>query len=119
MKVLVLGSLLWIVLVSGAAWKLNQSRWAHPETLTAVTAANLAVPRAKPAVAQAPGLYFANPFDRSEVFEFPAGTSQAEARAAVAEFLIDRARGRIPHLQHVTRMAEVDRAQTFGMSTAR
>jgi hypothetical protein len=119
MKVLVLGSFVWIVLVSAAAWKLNQSRWAHPETLTTVTAANLDLPQAKPAVARAPSLYFANPFDRSEVFEFPAGTSQAAARAAVAEFLIDRARGRITHLQHVTRMAEVDRAQTFGMRTSR
>lgn len=34
---------------------------------------------------------FANPFDANEVFEFPAGTSEAEARDAVAEVLMDRA----------------------------
>lgn len=34
---------------------------------------------------------FANPFDAKEVFEFPAGTSEAEARDAVAEILMDRA----------------------------
>ena len=33
----------------------------------------------------------ANPFDSSEVFEFPAGTSEADAREAVAGFLIERA----------------------------
>lgn len=33
----------------------------------------------------------ANPFDASEVFEFPAGTSEADAREAVAGFLIERA----------------------------
>jgi hypothetical protein len=32
-----------------------------------------------------------NPFDRHEVFEFPAGTSKAEARDAVAKLLMDRA----------------------------
>jgi hypothetical protein len=34
---------------------------------------------------------FANPFDTNEVFEFPAGTSEAEARDAVAEILMARA----------------------------
>jgi hypothetical protein len=32
-----------------------------------------------------------NPFDRSEVFEFPAGTSRQEARQAVADMLLQRA----------------------------
>jgi hypothetical protein len=36
-------------------------------------------------------LRVANPFDASEVFEFPAGTSEADAREAVAGFLIERA----------------------------
>jgi hypothetical protein len=35
-----------------------------------------------------------NPFDREEVFEFPAGTSEAAARDAVAEMLLTRARER-------------------------
>jgi hypothetical protein len=38
-----------------------------------------------------PPLRFKNPFDSSEVFEFPAGTSNAEARDAVAELLLKRA----------------------------
>jgi hypothetical protein len=33
----------------------------------------------------------ANPFDSSEVFEFPAGTSEADAHEAIAGFLIERA----------------------------
>ena len=37
---------------------------------------------------------FANPFDSSEVFEFPAGTSEDEARESVAEILFERARER-------------------------
>jgi hypothetical protein len=35
-----------------------------------------------------------NPFDASEVFEFPAETSKTEARKAVAELLLQRARDR-------------------------
>jgi hypothetical protein len=36
-------------------------------------------------------LRVANPFDSTEVFEFPAGTSDADARDAVAGFLLERA----------------------------
>jgi hypothetical protein len=41
-----------------------------------------------------PPVRFANPFDRSEIFEFPAGTSRAEARRKVAQLLMERAHGR-------------------------
>ena len=43
----------------------------------------------------------ANPFDRREIFEFPPGTSREYARTKVAEFLLDRARGR--HVRHEQR----------------
>jgi hypothetical protein len=52
-------------------------------------------PADAPAPAGAPVL-FRNPFDRTEVFEFPPGTTQAEARDAVAKALMERARGRGP-----------------------
>ncbi len=39
----------------------------------------------------APPVRFTNPFDKSEVFEFPAGTTRAEARDAVADILMQRA----------------------------
>jgi len=41
-----------------------------------------------------PPVRFSNPFDHTEVFEFPAGTSRSAARAAVAKLLTERARGR-------------------------
>jgi hypothetical protein len=37
-----------------------------------------------------------NPFDRNEVFEFPPGTTEAEARDAVAKVLFERAQSRGP-----------------------
>jgi hypothetical protein len=43
-----------------------------------------------------------NPFDAAEVFEFPPGTSELEARDAVAEMLLQRARDRQSSWQKVT-----------------
>jgi hypothetical protein len=54
-----------------------------------------------PEAVAAPPVKFANPFDRKEVFEFPAGTSRAEARQRVAELLIKRAQERRPALRRV------------------
>lgn len=48
------------------------------------------LPASAPANAGKPVRY-ANPFDPKEVFEFPAGTSEAQARDAVAQVLLDRA----------------------------
>jgi hypothetical protein len=36
-----------------------------------------------------------NPFDPTEVFELPAETTESEARAAVADLLLQRARSRL------------------------
>ena len=44
-----------------------------------------------PALAEQPPVRFANPFDKSEVFEFPAGTTRTQARAVVADLLLQRA----------------------------
>jgi hypothetical protein len=64
-----------------------------------VTAAQLtpavAAPVEQPKVlAKQHAVRFVNPFDATEVFEFPAGTSKSAARAAVAKLLTERARGR-------------------------
>jgi len=50
-------------------------------------------PAAAPVDAQPPVLV-RNPFDRQEVFEFPAGTTPEAAQAAVADTLLERARER-------------------------
>ena len=55
----------------------------------------------QPAAAPGEPVRYKNPFDHSEVFEFPPGTSPTEARQAVAELLMERARDR--HVQFVGR----------------
>lgn len=47
-----------------------------------------------PTSAQKESVLVRNPFDRTEVFEFPAGTTQAEGREKVAALLLQRARER-------------------------
>jgi hypothetical protein len=54
------------------------------------------LPASAPTSEGAP-IRFANPFDAKEVFEFPAGTTEAEARDAVAEILMERAMERQRH----------------------
>lgn len=48
----------------------------------------------EPAAAQNSPTRFINPFDASEAFEFPPGTTEDTARASVAEALLQRARER-------------------------
>jgi hypothetical protein len=47
-----------------------------------------------PAESPGPPVRFRNPFDASEVFEFPPGTSDDSARESVAAMLLQRARDR-------------------------
>ncbi len=67
-----------------------------PAPAPAVTrAAPLAeVAPAGPAEPQGAPVRIKNPFDATEVFEFPHGTTESEAREAVAERLLSRARDR-------------------------
>jgi hypothetical protein len=46
-----------------------------------------------------PPVRVTNPFDASEVFEFPAGTTRAEARALMNEMLMERARERYSQIE--------------------
>ena len=66
---------------------------ATPSAATPSASAN-----APPAPAEAPRpspLQVLNPFDPTEVFELPAETTESEAREAVADLLLQRARSRL------------------------
>jgi hypothetical protein len=62
------------------ARRLSTSSVAVPEQWTAMQTEPVGEP-----------LLVANPFDSTEVFEFPAGTSEADAHEAIAGFLLERA----------------------------
>jgi hypothetical protein len=70
---------------------------AQPAPLPAVPGKAAAIPQpvvlAPPPEAVTPGppVRVRNPFDATEIFEFPAGTTRAEARQKVAQVLLQRA----------------------------
>jgi hypothetical protein len=82
------------VLLGGIAYMATTR--ARPVDVRANTVARSAAPEAPqaPAPADNAPVRFTNPFDATEVFEFPPGTSAIEARHAVADLLLQRARGR-------------------------
>jgi hypothetical protein len=66
-----------------------------PEPIqTAMAPPTPAIEEPAPPEIEGPPVLFKNPFDDTEVFEFPPGTSPEEARAAVADLLVMRARER-------------------------
>jgi hypothetical protein len=71
------------------------SDW-HPPAAAVTSAARVAevAPAAGPAEPQGTPVRVNNAFDATEVFEFPQGTTESEARDAVAELLLSRARDR-------------------------
>ncbi len=96
---LVLASLVLGVAI-GAALGLAVHLWPHVRTATikvpiSTPARATPLPAAPPVESVEPPVEFRNPFDRSEVFEFPPGTSADEARESVATVLLQRARARL------------------------
>ena len=73
----------------------NPQQLARTAAAVVTPAHEVAAPKAAPSPPlQAEPVTFTNPFDRTETFEFPSGTSETEARQSVAELLIERARER-------------------------
>lgn len=83
-----------IALLAGVAYLAAKPVYtAAPPVPVVAQAEPVAEPEPPPAEEAEP-VRFKNPFDHREVFEFPAGTTKAEARDKVAEILMDRARER-------------------------
>lgn len=77
--------------LGGAAY-FSANRRAPAAPVLAKETTSIATPTATPEPqVQGPPVTFKNPFDASEVFEFPPGTTQLEARQKVAELLSQRA----------------------------
>jgi len=81
-----------IVAACAGVWALNADSPREippppPEPLAAVEASAAEAP----AIPEGPPVRIRNPFDKSEVFEFPPGTSEEDAHAKVADALMQRA----------------------------
>jgi hypothetical protein len=84
-----------IAYVAFAWWSAAQLAGQPQPPATAAARPTAVIPRpALIATASNPGVRVINPFDATEVFEFPAGTSRAESHEKVAQILMQRARER-------------------------
>jgi hypothetical protein len=101
-------------ILSGGIAYLGTSQ-ARPVSFGADAVVLLAAP-GSPASASADNtaVRFTNPFDGSEVFEFPSGTSKAEVQQAVADLLLKRAHERQNFWSKTTRQ----RKKNLGLSRA-
>jgi hypothetical protein len=99
--------------VALAWWSASQLAGQPQPPVTA--AARPAVVSPKPALiaSSPPALRVINPFDATEVFEFPAGTSDAEGRAKVAQVLLQRARERQSLWEHIRPVANLRTASLY------
>jgi hypothetical protein len=71
---------------------------------------------ARPALTASPALptlRVVNPFDKTEVFEFPAGTSNLEGRQKVAQILMQRARDRQNQWEHIRPVPNIRTASLY------
>jgi hypothetical protein len=89
----VLGTLTFAVLVCGLAAAAGWHALARPTPVVAVTAPLTAAPAVR-THEPPPVVQVLNPFDHTEVFEVPAQATEAEARTAIAQLLLERAQQR-------------------------
>ena len=85
-----------LVVLGGVAHLAAKQNRAPPPVVRAPAPPPVPPPVEAPAPPVGEPVLFKNPFDHSEVFEFPPGTTKAEARDAVAKLLMERAQGRGP-----------------------
>jgi hypothetical protein len=113
-----------VIVVAGALLWRAANLHAHvalPLMHPLVTAAHPAPAHGVPPPAPPPLVRETNPFDASEVFEFPADTPESQARGAMAALLMQRARERLAqgldlrheHDRHQPRVAMHEPAEIF------
>ncbi len=90
-----------VILCLVAAW-LRHPAVPHGATPAAIPNVAQGPPRSAASEPQRPPVQVRNPFDRSEVFELPADATAEQAREAVAELLLERARSRLHQLPAVS-----------------
>jgi hypothetical protein len=95
-------TLLFVAFVWWSVSQLAGQPQAHPPLTAAAAVRPTAVVHPGPVAApQATPVQVVNPFDKTEVFQFPAGTSADESREKVAQILLQRAHDRQSHWEHI------------------
>jgi hypothetical protein len=109
-----------LAFVAFAWWSVSQlagQPQAHPQAPVTAAVRPVAIAH-QPALIinpQQPPVQVVNPFDKTEVFEFPAGTSGDESREKVAQILLQRARERHSHWERIKPEAGLRTASLAGV----
>jgi hypothetical protein len=106
-----------LAFVAFAWWSVAQLAGQQPQVPVTVAARPVAIAH-RPALVttpQQPPVQVVNPFDKTEVFEFPAGTSSDESREKVAQILLQRARERQSHWERIKPEAALRTASLTGV----
>ena len=91
-------TLMFVAFVWWSVAQLAGQPQAHPPAAVAAAGPLAVVHHPLPVAApQPPPVQVVNPFDKTEIFQFPAGTSNDESREKVAQLLLQRARERQSH----------------------
>jgi hypothetical protein len=100
--------------VALAWWSSSQLAWRPEPSAAAAATPAIAIPQpASISESSEPAVRVMNPFDVKEVFEFPAGTGQAEGRAKVAQILMQRAHERQSQWEHIKPAASLRTASLY------
>jgi hypothetical protein len=97
-----------------AWWGASQLAWQPQPPATAAARPAVVNPgQALTASSTKPTVRVINPFDATEVFEFPIGTSDAEGRDKVAQILLQRARERRSQWERIRPVAGLRTASLY------
>ena len=101
--------------IAAGALRASEKRAALPPPPPVVVVASVPPPSVQPAeVAPPEPVVLANPFDRTETFTFPPGTSKADARDQMATLLLQRAVERRAHIPRARKLAAQPHAPSTG-----
>jgi len=101
--------------ITAGALRESDERAALPPPPPAVVPAPVPPPSVQPAeVAPPEPVVLVNPFDATETFTFPPGTSKADARDQMATLLLNRAMERRAHVPRARKLAAEPHARSTG-----
>ncbi len=115
LPLLVLFSVALVGTIAAVTLRESDKRAALPPPPSAVVPVSVPPPSVQPAeLPQPEPVVLVNPFDASEKFTFPPGTSKADARDQMASLLLQRAVERRAHVPRARKLAAEPRPRSSG-----
>jgi hypothetical protein len=118
LPLLILGSVALVGVIAAGALRESDKRAAVPPPPPAVVPVSAPPPPVQAAELPPPEpVVLVNPFDATEKFTFPPGTSKADARDQMASLLLQRATERRAHLPRARKLAAEPKRRSTGQGS--